>query len=133
MKLTRCGEVPSRQAPAEHFTGTVWQDPIIDAEAPARVHAASVTFLPGARTNWHYHPLGQTLRVLSGLGWFQTEGEPRVEIRPGDTIWIPPGQKHWHGATDATMMTHVAIQEKGEEGQSVWLEPVSDADYLASR
>jgi quercetin dioxygenase-like cupin family protein len=133
MKITRCGEAPFTQAPADKFVGTVWMDPMVDADAPARVHAASVTFMPGARTNWHWHPLGQTLRVISGLGWFQTEGQERVEIRPGDTIWIPPHEKHWHGATDTTMMTHIAIQEKGEEGQSVWLEPVSDEDYLATR
>jgi len=130
MKLTRCGEVPSRPAPADYFTGTVWQDPINDAPEPARVHAVSVTFLPGARTNWHTHPLGQTLHVTAGTGWFQTEGQSRVEIRAGDTVWIPPDEKHWHGATDATTMTHIAVQEKGPDGQSVWLEPVTDAQYL---
>ena len=131
MKITRCGDAQSTPAPPDRFVGTVWQDPIVDAEAPARVHAVSVTFLPGGRTNWHTHPFGQTLRVVSGCGWFQTEGEARVVIRPGDTIWIPPHEKHWHGATDVTMMTHIAIQEKADDGPTVWLEPVSDADYLA--
>ncbi|MBJ3775052.1 (R)-mandelonitrile lyase [Acuticoccus mangrovi] len=130
MKLIRCGEVPSKPAPKEHFTGTVWQDPINSAEAPGRAVAVSVTFLPGGRTNWHYHPYGQTLHVLSGAGWFQTEGEARVDIRAGDTVWIPSGEKHWHGATDATMMTHLAMQEREGDATSTWLEPVTDDQYL---
>ena len=133
MKLTRCGDAPTKPAPAENFSGTVWQNPIITAEAPARVVAVSVTFTPGGRTNWHEHPLGQTLYVTSGCGWYQTEGEARVTIRPGDVVWIPPGEKHWHGATDTTMMTHVAIAEFDAEAgtHNNWLEPVTDEQYLA--
>lgn len=130
MKLTRCGATPSVKAPAEHFTGPVWQDPIVTAPAPARVQAVRVTFLPGGRTNWHTHVLGQTLHVTAGTGWFQTDGAPRVDIRAGDTIWIPPGEKHWHGATDTTMMTHIAIQESGPDGPTTWLEPVVETEYL---
>ncbi|MCF3935432.1 cupin domain-containing protein [Acuticoccus sp. M5D2P5] len=131
MKIIRNGEAPSVQAPAQNFTGTVWQNPIMRAEDPARVNSVNVTFMPGARTNWHHHPYGQTLHVTAGLGWFQTEGEARIEIRPGDSIWIPPGEKHWHGATDTMMMSHIAIQEREGEGHATWLEPVSDKDYLA--
>lgn len=130
MKLTRCGEAATVVAPAAAFTGTVYQTPINNAPDPARVNAASVTFTPGARTNWHTHPLGQTLFVLSGCGWFQTEGEPKVEIRAGDTVWIPPHEKHWHGATATTAMTHIAMHERTEGAHVTWLEAVADADYL---
>ncbi|WP_108659279.1 (R)-mandelonitrile lyase [Acuticoccus kandeliae] len=130
MKIVRSGEVPSVKASPQSFTGTVWQIPIIRAEDPARVGAAMVTFLPGARTNWHHHPLGQTLLVTSGLGWFQTEGQEKIEIRPGDTIWIPPGEKHWHGATDTVMMSHIAIHEREGSDHVTWLEPVTDEQYL---
>lgn len=131
MRLFRCGEVASVQAPASWFTGTVWQNPIHRPEDPARVVAVSVTFLPAARTNWHHHPLGQTLHVTAGCGWFRTRGEARVAIRAGDTVWIPPGEIHWHGATDTTTMTHIAIQERDGESHATWLEPVTDEDYLA--
>lgn len=130
MKLTRSGEAPSKRAPASAFTGEVWQNPINAAPDPARVNAVLVTFLPGARTNWHVHPLGQTLYVTQGRGWFQTEGEPRVEITAGDTVWIPPDERHWHGATDVTTMSHIAIQEREGEGHVTWQEPVTDAQYL---
>lgn len=134
MKIVRAGEVDTIIAPSSYFTGTVYQQPIVTAEDPARVNAATVTFTPGARTNWHTHPLGQTLHVVSGCGWFQTVGEPRIEIRPGDSIWIPPGEKHWHGATASVAMTHIAIHERdGEAGHITWMEPVEDADYLAQR
>ncbi|RAH99392.1 cupin domain-containing protein [Acuticoccus sediminis] len=134
MKIVRCGELDTVVAPASYFTGTVFQQPIVTAPEPARVNAAAVTFTPGARTNWHTHPLGQTLHVVSGSGWFQTEGEARIDIHAGDSIWIPPGEKHWHGATDTKMMTHIAIHERdGDAGHITWLEPVEDADYLAGR
>jgi len=129
--IARAGAAPTRRAPADAFTGTVWQEPIVTAPAPARLRAARVSFEPGARTNWHTHPLGQTLYVLSGVGRFQTEGEPVVEIRAGDVVFIPPGEKHWHGASPANAMTHVAMQEAEDGEHVVWLEPVSDADYTA--
>jgi quercetin dioxygenase-like cupin family protein len=131
MKIHLAGSRPTRRAPSEHFTGTVWQDPIIQAEAPARIVAARVTFEPGARTNWHTHPLGQTLYVLSGIGRFQTKGGPIQEIRPGDVIWIPPDEKHWHGGSPTNGMTHIAMQESLEGNYSTWMEPVTDAEYSA--
>jgi quercetin dioxygenase-like cupin family protein len=131
MKIDLAGSRPTRRAPSEHFTGTVWQDPIIQAEAPARIVAARVTFEPGARTNWHIHPLGQTLYVLSGIGRFQTKGGPVHEIRPGDVIWIPPNEKHWHGGSPTNGMTHIAMQESLEGNYSTWMEPVTDAEYTA--
>jgi quercetin dioxygenase-like cupin family protein len=131
MKIDLAGSRPTRRAPSEHFTGTVWNDPIIQAEAPARIVAARVTFEPGARTNWHIHPLGQTLYVLSGIGRFQTKGGPVHEIRPGDVIWIPPNEKHWHGGSPTNGMTHIAMQESLEGNYSTWMEPVTDAEYTA--
>ena len=131
MKIDLAGSRPTRRAPSEHFTGTVWQDPIIQAEAPARIVAARVTSEPGARTNWHIHPLGQTLYVLSGIGRFQTKGGPVHEIRPGDVIWIPPNEKHWHGGSPTNGMTHIAMQESLEGNYSSWMEPVTDAEYSA--
>lgn len=129
MKITHCGDTGSIRAPASYFTGTVWQEPIVEAPAPARVRAAMVTFEPGARTNWHTHPLGQTLHVVSGTGRAQVFGEPVQTIRAGDTVWIPPGEKHWHGAGPTTRMAHIAIHE-GLDGSHVdWLEPVTDAQY----
>lgn len=129
MDMHRAGSRPTRRASADYFTGTVWQDPIVVAEAPARVVATRVSFEPGARTAWHTHPLGQTLYVLSGVGRFQTKGGPIVEIRPGDTIWIPPGEKHWHGASPNNRMTHIAMQE-AENGSAVtWMEKVTDEEY----
>lgn len=129
MDMHRAGSRPTRRASADYFTGTVWQDPIVVAEAPARVVATRVSFEPGARTAWHTHPLGQTLYVITGVGRFQTKGQPIVEIRSGDTIWIPPGEKHWHGASPNNGMTHIAIQE-AEKGSAVtWMEKVTDEDY----
>lgn len=129
MQLHRAGSRPTRRGPADYFSGIVWQDPIMTAEAPARVVAARVSFEPGARTAWHTHPLGQTLYVIYGVGRFQTLGQPIVEIRPGDTIWISPGEQHWHGASPENAMTHIAIQES-ENGSPVnWMEKVSDEDY----
>ncbi len=133
MKITRIGSQPSKPGPADWFTGTVRIDPLMDAPEPARVAAASVTFEPGARTAWHTHPLGQTLFVTAGCGWAQRWGEPIEEIRPGDLVWFPPGEKHWHGATPTTAMTHIAIQEK-LNGQAVeWMEQVSDDQYRNGR
>ncbi len=132
MDIHPCGSRPSRRTDAAYFTGTVWQDPIIEAPAPARARAVSVSFEPGARTNWHTHPLGQTLCIVSGSGRVQSWGFPLREVRAGDVVWIPPGEKHWHGAGPATNMVHIAIHE-GVDGRYVdWLEPVSDAQYKAA-
>jgi quercetin dioxygenase-like cupin family protein len=129
MDIRRSGSQPSGKGPAEWFTGQVRVDPLHTAPAPARVAMAHVTFEPGARTAWHTHPLGQTLIVTSGLGLAQREGGPVEEIRPGDIVWFPPGEKHWHGACPTAAMTHIAIQER-LDGRSVdWLEHVSDAQY----
>jgi len=132
MKITRAGASPSTVGPAEWFTGTVRIDPLFAAEAPARVVGASVTFEPGARTAWHTHPLGQTLLVTQGLGRVQRDGGPVEEVRPGDVVWFPPGEKHWHGAAPDVAMTHLAVHERDEAGSTVtWLEKVSDAEYDA--
>lgn len=130
MDITRSGTTPSAKGPSEYFTGSVRLDAPFKATEPARVGGATVTFEPGARTAWHTHPLGQTLIVTSGLGWAQREGGPREEIRPGDIVWFPPGEKHWHGATDTTAMTHIAIAELLNGTPVTWLEQVSDQDYL---
>lgn len=132
MEITRAGSRPSGKGPAEWFTGTVRIDPLLDAADPARVAGASVTFEPGARTAWHTHPLGQTLIVTAGVGRVQRSGGPIEEIRPGDVVWFAPGEKHWHGASPATAMTHIAIQEKLDGKVVDWLEHVSDAQYGAS-
>ncbi len=129
MKITRVGSQPSGPGPADYFTGAVRIDPLFQASEPARVGGASVTFEPGARTAWHTHPLGQTLIVTAGLGWVQREGAPVEEIRPGDVVWIPPGVKHWHGASATTAMTHLAIQESLDGKPVEWLEKVSDEQY----
>ncbi len=131
MKITPSGSVPTRRAPASYFTGTVWLDPVVEAPAPARINAVRVTFEPGARTAWHTHPLGQTLYVVAGCGRVQTEGEPVREIRAGDVVWIPPGEKHWHGAGPDTMMVHLAMQEAENGCAAAWLEPVTDAQFNA--
>jgi quercetin dioxygenase-like cupin family protein len=129
MKIHAASSRPTVRAPQDYFTGTVWQDPIIAAEAPARVVATLVSFEPGARTAWHTHPLGQTLYVVSGVGRVQTEGGPILEIKPGDTVWIPPGEKHWHGAAPDHAMAHIAMQEALDGSFATWMEKVSDADY----
>ena len=126
MKITRAGATPSAQGPAEYFTGRVRLDAPFKAEAPARIGGATVTFEPGARTAWHTHPLGQTLIVLSGLGRCQREGGPVEEIRPGDIVWFPPGEKHWHGAGAETAMSHLAIAEALDGVTVTWLEKVTD-------
>ena len=133
MDIHRSGSVPSSPGPADYFTGTVRFDMRFAAPGPARVTGVTVTFEPGARTAWHTHPLGQTLIVTAGLGWAQREGGPVEEIRPGDIIWFEPGEKHWHGATDETAMTHIAIAEAVDGSVVTWMEKVSDTDYLAGR
>ena len=129
MEIKRVGSQPSAKGPEDWFTGTVRLDPLFDAPAPTRVSAASVTFAPGARTAWHTHPLGQTLIVTAGCGWAQRWDGPVEVIRPGDVVWFPPGEKHWHGATGTTAMTHIAIQEKLDGKAVAWIEKVSDEQY----
>ena len=131
MNIQRNGSQPSSQGPTEYFTGTVRIDLLFQAPEPARAVGASVTFEPGARTHWHTHPLGQTLIITAGLGWTQCWGGSKVEVRPGDVIWCPPNEKHWHGATTTTAMTHIAIQEALDGKVVDWLEPVSDEQYQA--
>ena len=129
MEIKRSGSQPSARGSAEHFTGNVRMDPMFQAPAPARVLCVSVTFEPGARTAWHTHPLGQTLIVTAGCGLVQSQGAPIRKIRPGDVIWCPPGEKHWHGATAATAMTHIAVLEHLDGKTVDWLEKVSDDQY----
>ena len=131
MDITRSGSQPSGIGPAEWFTGTVRIDPLFQAPPsdPARVSCASVTFEPGARTAWHTHPLGQTLIVTAGAGRAQRWGGPVEEIRPGDVIWIPPGEKHWHGAAPTTAVTHIAVQEQLNGKAVDWMEKVTAEEY----
>ena len=129
MDIKRSGSQPSAKGPAEYFTGTVRIDPLFEAHAPTRTAGASVTFEPGARTAWHTHPLGQTLIVTAGCGLAQRWGGAIEQIRPGDVIWFEPGEKHWHGATPTTAMTHIAIQEWLDGKPVDWLEQVSDEQY----
>jgi quercetin dioxygenase-like cupin family protein len=126
------GSRPSRRASGEYFTGTVWQDSIVEAPAPARVRALLVSFEPGARTNWHTHPLGQTLYVVSGTGRVQSFGGPLREVRAGDVVWFPPQEKHWHGAGPTTTMVHIAIQESLDGKTVEWLEKVTEEQYKAA-
>lgn len=129
MDIKRSGSQPSAKGPGEYFTGTVRIDPLFEARDPTRTSGASVTFEPGARTAWHTHPLGQTLIVTSGCGLVQRWGGAIEQIRPGDVIWFLPGEKHWHGATPTTAMTHIAIQENLDGKTVDWLEKVSDEQY----
>ena len=129
MDIKRIGSQPSAKGPVEWFTGTVRLDPLFQTTEPARIAAASVTFEPGARTAWHTHPLGQTLIVTAGCGLAQRWGDSIEAIRPGDVVWFPPGEKHWHGATTTTAMTHIAIQEQLGGKAVEWLEKVSDEQY----
>ncbi len=129
MEIKRSGSQPSGKGPVEWFTGTVRVDPLFDAHDPARASGASVTFEPGARMAWHNHPLGQTLIVTAGCGWMQRWGGPVEEIRPGDVVWIPAGEKHWHGAAPTTAMTHIAIQEQLDGKAADWMEKVNDEQY----
>src|ERR1700690_312611 len=132
MDIHLAGSRPTRRAPKEHFTGTVWQDPIIGPQAPARIAATRVAFEPGARTAWHSPPLGQTLYVVSGVGRVQTLGGPVREIRPGDVVWIPPGEKHWHGSSPTNAMVHIAMQESLDGNYVTWMEQVTDAEHSAA-
>jgi quercetin dioxygenase-like cupin family protein len=129
MEIRQSGSQPSGKGPTDYFTGTVRIDPLFSPPDPARVAGALVTFEPGARTAWHTHPLGQTLIVMSGLGWVQREGGSIEEIRPGDVVWFAPGEKHWHGATPTTAMSHIAVQEKLNGSPVSWMEHVSDEQY----
>lgn len=129
MEIKRCGSRPSGKGPAEYFTGTVRIDPLFDPSNPPGVSGGSVTFEPGARTAWHTHPLGQTLIVTSGLGRVQRWDGPVEEVRPGDVVWIPPEEKHRHGASPTVAMTHIAIQEALDGKIADWLEKVSDEQY----
>jgi quercetin dioxygenase-like cupin family protein len=130
MEIKRKDSQPSNRGPADWFTGSVRIDPLFEAPSPARVRVASVTFEPGARTAWHTHPLGQMLIVTSGLGWAQGWGGPIEEIRPGDVVWFAPDEKHWHGATTTSAMTHIAIQEALNGKVVYWMEHVTDEEYL---
>jgi len=132
MDIHLAGSRASRRAPAESFTGTVWQDPIITPQAPARVAANRVAFEAGARTAWHTHPLGQTLYVIQGVGRVQAKGGPIREIRAGDVVFIPPNEKHWHGAAPSTGMVHIAMQESLDGNHVTWMEHVTDAEYSAA-
>ena len=129
MKIIKSGSRPTRKASSEYFIGSVWQDPIIEADEPARVRALKVAFEPGARTAWHTHPLGQTLHVISGVGFMGLRNEVPQVIKAGDTVWIPPGEEHWHGASATNSMTHIAIQEALNGSVAEWLEQVSDNQY----
>jgi quercetin dioxygenase-like cupin family protein len=131
MEIKRNGTQPSGKGPTEWFAGTVRIDPLFKAPDPARVSGASVTFEPGARTAWHTHPLGQTLIVTAGCGLAQREGGPVEQIRSGDVVWFPPGEKHWHGATPTTAMTHIAIAEALDGKVVDWMEHVTDQQYRA--
>jgi quercetin dioxygenase-like cupin family protein len=129
MDIKPSGSVPTRRQPKESFTGVVWQDPIVEAPAPARIRAGRVSFEPGARTAWHTHPLGQTLHVISGVGRVQAKGGPVREIKAGDTVWIPPNEQHWHGAAPNTGMVHIAMQEALDGKHVDWMECVTDEEY----
>jgi quercetin dioxygenase-like cupin family protein len=131
MNVRPNGSQPAGKGPAEYFTGNLRIDPLFEAPDPARARGASVTFEPGARSAWHTHPLGQTLIVTAGCGWVQSAGGPKTEIRPGDVVWCPRNEKHWHGATKTTAMTHIAIQEQLDGKVVEWLEKVSDEQYRA--
>jgi quercetin dioxygenase-like cupin family protein len=133
MDIKRTGSQPSTKGSAEYFTGTVRIDPLFKANGPAQAVGASVTFEPGSRTAWHTHPLGQILIVTAGCGLAQHSDGPVAEIRPGDVVWFPPGEKHWHGATATTAMTHIAIQEQLDGKTVDWMEKVSDEQYQVGR
>ena len=129
-RVLRAGSRPTKKAPESNFVGTVWHEEVFVPEAPSRLRVSRVTFTPGGRTNWHTHAVGQILYVLTGVGRYQTLGEPVQVLLPGDTVVIPPGVKHWHGAAPDHMMAHLAMSESDDKGQATtWLEPVSDADY----
>ena len=130
MNIIKADSRPTVRASSDYFTGTVWQDPIIEADEPARVRVLRVSFEPEARTAWHTHPLGQTLHVISGIGLMGLRSEAPQLIKAGDTVWIPLGEEHWHGASAANSMTHIAIQEALNGSVATWLEKVSDEEYV---
>lgn len=132
LTVYEAGSRPTKRANPDYFTGTVWQDPVIEAPNPGRVHAVTVTFEPGARTHWHTHPLGQTLQIQSGAGFVQLWGQDKLSIMPGDVIWIPPNVKHWHGAAQHVSMVHLAIHEAQDGSAADWLEPVDDKTYAGT-
>ena len=129
MEIFKASSRPTQKASCDYFTGVVWQDPIIETSEPARVRALKVVFEPGARTAWHTHPLGQTLYVLSGIGLMGLRNKSPQTINAGDTVWIPPEEEHWHGASATNSMTHIAIQEGLNGSVANWLEKVSDEQY----
>ena len=131
MEIKRSGSQPANPGPADWFTGTVRVEPLFSAPDPARTAGARVTFEPGARTAWHTHPLGQTLIITAGTGRVQRAGGPVETVGPGDVVWFPPGEKHWHGASATEAMTHIAIQERLDGKVVDWMEHVSEADYCA--
>ena len=130
MKIIKAESRPTVRASSDYFTGRGWQDPIIEADEPARVRALKVSFEPEARTAWHTHPLGQTLHIISGIGLIGLRNKTPKLINAGDTVWIPPGEEHWHGASAANSMTHIAIQEALDGRVATWLEKVSDGEYV---
>jgi len=132
MDIRTAETIQSNRATAAYFTGTVWQETLNEAPPPAQLRAVRVSFEPKARTAWHTHPLGQTLYVLSGIGLIQSWGEAARTIRPGDVVWIPPGEKHWHGAAPAHAMTHLALQEALDGAAATWMEQVTDEQYAAA-
>ena len=132
MQIIKSNSRPTRKASSEYFTGTVWQDPIIEAAKPARVRALKVAFEPGARTAWHTHPLGQTLYIINGTGLVGLRNEAPQLIKAGDTVWIQPEEEHWHGASATNSMMHIAIQEALNGSVAKWLEKVSDDQYLSN-
>ena len=132
MQIIKSGSRPTRKASSEYFTGVEWQDPVREADEPARVRALRVSFEPGARTAWHIHPLGQTLHVISGVGLMGLRNEAPQLIKAGDTVWIPPGEEHWHGASETNSMTHSAIQEALNGSVAEWLNKVSDSEYQSN-
>ncbi|GMG82921.1 cupin domain-containing protein [Paralimibaculum aggregatum] len=133
MEITTAAEAGTRPAPADYFTGQVWQEPVARTPTAPPLAALKVSFAPGARTHWHTHPLGQTLHVLSGIGLVQARGAPARLIREGDSVWIPPGEEHWHGAAAGHAMCHLALQHVEGDAAVTWLDPVSEAEYAAAQ
>jgi len=130
MQIIKSGSRPTKKASSEYFTGNVWQDPVIETEPPARVRVLKVTFEPGSRTAWHTHPLGQTLYIVSGVGLMGLRKQKPQVIKSGDTVWIPPNEEHWHGATAENAMVHIAIQEALDNSTANWLKKVTDDEYF---
>jgi len=131
MNITRVGSQPSGKVSPDNFIGMARRDPLFQVSEPGRIAGSMVTFEPGARTNWHAHPLGQILIITAGCGWVQSWGGPIEEVKPGDVVWFPPGEKHWHGAKPTTAMSHIAIVEHVNGNTADWMEPVTDTQYRA--